>query len=218
MKLASGYTVIANGQLVDGNGGPPVKDAAVVVRDGKIAYAGPAVRVPEVPPDARRIDANGGTILPGLVEAHFHPTYFNVAELADLDIKYPVEYVTLLAAANARLALERMLRDLRWVKSSSDLTTLTPSQLSFVDTGGNTVTFTYDSVAKTLSRQQNGGNINILANNVSSFTLSYLATDGQSTATLASQVLYVTIQMTISTSGNQPYSAQYMGSVRLYNA
>jgi imidazolonepropionase-like amidohydrolase len=29
-----------------------------------------------------------------------------VAELADLDIKYPVEYVTLLAAANARLALE----------------------------------------------------------------------------------------------------------------
>ena len=44
--------------------------------------------------------------MPGLVEAHFHPTYFNVAELADLDIKYPVEYVTLLAAANAKLALE----------------------------------------------------------------------------------------------------------------
>jgi imidazolonepropionase-like amidohydrolase len=61
---------------------------------------------PELPPDAVRIDARGGTIMPGLVEAHFHPTYFNVAELADLDIKYPVEYVTLLAAANARLALE----------------------------------------------------------------------------------------------------------------
>src|SRR5258705_1243860 len=44
--------------------------------------------------------------MPGLVEAHFHATYFNVAELADLDIKYPVEYVTLLAAANAKLALE----------------------------------------------------------------------------------------------------------------
>ena len=37
--------------------------------------------------------------MPGLVEAHFHPTYFNVAALEDLDIKYPVEYVTLLAAA-----------------------------------------------------------------------------------------------------------------------
>jgi imidazolonepropionase-like amidohydrolase len=54
----------------------------------------------------RTIDATGGTIMPGLVEAHFHPTYFNVAALEDLDIKYPVEYVTLLAAANAKLALE----------------------------------------------------------------------------------------------------------------
>ena len=41
--------------------------------------------------------------MPGLVEAHFHPTYFNVAALEDLDIKYPVEYVTLLAACNSRL-------------------------------------------------------------------------------------------------------------------
>jgi imidazolonepropionase-like amidohydrolase len=106
MKLSTGTTVIANGQLIDGTGAPPVKDGTVVVRDGKIAYAGPAVRMPEVPPDATRIDANGGSILPGLVEAHFHPTYFNVAALEDLDIKYPVEYVTLLAAHNAKLALE----------------------------------------------------------------------------------------------------------------
>jgi imidazolonepropionase-like amidohydrolase len=59
-----------------------------------------------MPPEGTTIDARGGTILPGLVEAHFHPTYFNVAELQDLDIKYPVEYVTLLASVNARLALE----------------------------------------------------------------------------------------------------------------
>ena len=63
-------------------------------------------RRPEVEADAAQIDARGGTILPGLVEAHFHSTYFNVANLEDLDIKYPVEYVTLLAATNARLALE----------------------------------------------------------------------------------------------------------------
>ena len=106
MKVATGSTVIANGQLVDGTGAAPVRDGAVVIRDGLIAFAGPAVRIPEVPPDAKRIDANGGTILPGLVEAHFHPTYFNVAALEDLDIKYPVEYVTLLAAHNAKLALE----------------------------------------------------------------------------------------------------------------
>ena len=116
MKLATGTTVITNGTLVDGTGRTPVRDAVVVLTDGTIAYAGPAAGAPPVADEGpraagdgspiQRIDARGGTILPGLVEAHFHPTYFNVAALEDLDIKYPVEYVTLLAAANARLALE----------------------------------------------------------------------------------------------------------------
>jgi imidazolonepropionase-like amidohydrolase len=106
VKTASGVTLITNGQLIDGTGAAPVPDAAVVVRDGRIAYAGPTHAAPRLDPGAARIDARGGTILPGLVEAHFHPTYFNVAALEDLDIKYPVEYVTLLAAVNARLALE----------------------------------------------------------------------------------------------------------------
>jgi imidazolonepropionase-like amidohydrolase len=106
MKTAQGTTLITGGQLIDGNGGPAVPDAAVIVQDGRIAYAGPVAQAPVIPPDAQRIDARGGTIMPGLVEAHFHPTYFNVAALEDLDIKYPVEYVTLLAACNAKLALE----------------------------------------------------------------------------------------------------------------
>jgi imidazolonepropionase-like amidohydrolase len=106
MRRATGQLCVSGGQLVDGTGALAVADAVVQVRDGMIVYAGPAVRAPDFPPDATHIDARGGTIMPGLVEAHFHPTYFNVAELADLDIKYPVEYVTLLAAANARLALE----------------------------------------------------------------------------------------------------------------
>ena len=106
MKLATGTTVVTNGTLIDGNGGPPVRNAALIVRAGKIDFVGPANKVPVPPPDVDIIDAKGGTIMPGLVEAHFHPTYFNVAALEDLDIKYPVEYVTLLAAANAKLALE----------------------------------------------------------------------------------------------------------------
>jgi imidazolonepropionase-like amidohydrolase len=106
MKTATGTTVIKHGQLVDGTGRPPVRDGALVIRDGRIEYAGPVAGAPAVPPDATTIDARGGTILPGLVESHFHATYFNVAALEDLDIKYPVEYVTLLAAANARLVVE----------------------------------------------------------------------------------------------------------------
>ncbi|MBJ7496760.1 MAG: amidohydrolase family protein [Gemmataceae bacterium] len=106
MKLATGTTVISNGTLFVGTDSPPIPNAAVVIKDGKIVFAGPEKSAPTIEPDAEKIDALGGTILPGLVEAHFHPTYFDVAALEDLDIKYPVEYVTLLAAANAKLALE----------------------------------------------------------------------------------------------------------------
>ena len=107
MKLAQGTTIIDGGQLVDGTGAPAVPRRG---RRGRATAAsptpGPAAGAPPRAAEAARIDARGGTIMPGLVEAHFHPTYFNVADLEDLDIKYPVEYVTLLAAANARLALE----------------------------------------------------------------------------------------------------------------
>lgn len=106
MQTARGRLLITQGTLVDGRGGPPIMDAAVLIEDGKIAFAGALCDLPPCPPDTARIDARGGTILPGLVEAHFHATYFNIAALEDLDIKYPVEYVSLLASVNARLALE----------------------------------------------------------------------------------------------------------------
>lgn len=106
MKTATGTTLISNGQLIDGTGSAPVADAAVLIKDGRIEYAGPANAAPETGPDCETIDAEGGTILPGLVEAHFHATYFNIAALEDLDIKYPVEYVSLLSSVNCRLALE----------------------------------------------------------------------------------------------------------------
>lgn len=106
MKPATGTTVIVNGQLISGTGAKPTPNATLVIRDGKIAFVGPASSAPPTPEGAQRLDARGGTIMPGLVEAHFHPTYFNVAALEDLDIKYPVEYVTLLASVNAKLALD----------------------------------------------------------------------------------------------------------------
>lgn len=106
MRTAGGTTVIAGGQLIDGTGAAAIPDGCLVIEEGQIAYAGPAEGAPEVPREAEHIDARGGTILPGLVEAHFHATYFNVAALEDLDIKYPVEYVSLLASVNCRLALE----------------------------------------------------------------------------------------------------------------
>jgi imidazolonepropionase-like amidohydrolase len=106
MKTSTGTAIITNGKLIDGTGRTPVSNASLIIQDGRITYAGPAVGAPVMPPDTEKINARGGTILPGLVEAHFHATYFNIAALEDLDIKYPVEYVSLLSSVNTRLALE----------------------------------------------------------------------------------------------------------------
>ncbi len=106
MKLSNETTIIHNGQIVTGTGATPMVDGVVVIEAGRIAYAGPMQESPHIPQGALRIDAQGGTIMPGLVEAHFHATYFNIAALEDLDIKYPVEYVSLLSSVNTRLALE----------------------------------------------------------------------------------------------------------------
>jgi imidazolonepropionase-like amidohydrolase len=106
MKLEIGTTAFFNGQLVDGTGAEAIADGTLVITDGRIIYAGPTTDAPPLPPGALKLDARGGTIMPGLVEAHFHATYFNVRTLEDLDVKYPVEYVSLLASVNCRLALE----------------------------------------------------------------------------------------------------------------
>lgn len=106
METADHSLLIQNGTIVDGTGAQPVRDGVVLVEAGKLAYIGTAAGAPHIPESVQRIDARGGTIMPGLVEAHYHATYFNIAALEDLDIKYPVEYVTLLATVNSKLALE----------------------------------------------------------------------------------------------------------------
>lgn len=46
--------------------------ALVLIRDGKIAYAGPAADCPQVEPEVERIDAEGHCVLPGFVDSHTH--------------------------------------------------------------------------------------------------------------------------------------------------
>ncbi|HEY2291328.1 MAG TPA: amidohydrolase family protein [Thermoanaerobaculia bacterium] len=57
--------------LVDGTGAPPVRDAVVILRDGKIDCAGPRAACP-VPSGVDVTDLHGLWITPGLVDAHVH--------------------------------------------------------------------------------------------------------------------------------------------------
>jgi imidazolonepropionase-like amidohydrolase len=62
---------IVGGTVIDGNGGPPLSNAVVVVRDGRIAGIGPASSTP-VPPGARTIDASGKFLTPGFIDTNVH--------------------------------------------------------------------------------------------------------------------------------------------------
>jgi len=62
---------IVGATLIDGRGGSPVQDSVVVIRDNKIVAVG-ARAVVEIPEDADLVDATGLTLLPGLIDAHFH--------------------------------------------------------------------------------------------------------------------------------------------------
>jgi imidazolonepropionase-like amidohydrolase len=58
-------------RLIDGRGGTAVDDAVVVVRDGKIAAVGSRQTV-KPPRGIEVFDAAGLTLLPGLIDSHFH--------------------------------------------------------------------------------------------------------------------------------------------------
>jgi imidazolonepropionase-like amidohydrolase len=62
---------IVGATLIDGRGGAPIKDAVVVVRGEKILAAGKRAVV-RIPAGAETIDGKGLTLLPGLIDSHFH--------------------------------------------------------------------------------------------------------------------------------------------------
>ena len=66
-----GGLALVGARLIDATGAPPVADSVVVVRDGRIADAGPRATTP-VPAGAEVVDVAGKTIIPGLVNLHVH--------------------------------------------------------------------------------------------------------------------------------------------------
>src|SRR3546814_6567750 len=88
---------------------PPVADAVVVVRDGRIVAAGPRDGV-DIPAGARRVDAAGKWLVPGYVDTHVH--FFQSGGLyarpGTLDLREVVPYEQ--EVANTRANLEDTFR------------------------------------------------------------------------------------------------------------
>lgn len=59
------------GTIIDGNGGPPIRDAAVLIKDGRISWVGSRGRA-RYPKDSKVINLNGKFMIPGLIDLHVH--------------------------------------------------------------------------------------------------------------------------------------------------
>ncbi len=65
------YKLVGIAQFLDGCGGEPIRDAAVIIENGKVAYAGKEEGSPSSA-DYPVIDCAGATVIPGLIEGHAH--------------------------------------------------------------------------------------------------------------------------------------------------
>ncbi len=66
---------VQGGTLIDGNGGPPIRDSVIVIEGSRITSVGPKGSAP-YPAGANVIHAEGMTVLPGLIDAHIHSLDF----------------------------------------------------------------------------------------------------------------------------------------------
>jgi imidazolonepropionase-like amidohydrolase len=87
---------IVGGTVWDGTGRAPIRDAVVLVRDGKIEAVG-SRRAVRVPAGVDTIDARGRWVLPGLIDTHVHFSQTGWVDgrpdALDLRAKYPYEQV-----------------------------------------------------------------------------------------------------------------------------
>jgi imidazolonepropionase-like amidohydrolase len=68
-------TALRGARVIDGRGGTPIDNSAIVLRDGRIVAIGPSGETP-VPSDAEIVDYTGKTIIPGLISDHSHVGIF----------------------------------------------------------------------------------------------------------------------------------------------
>ena len=65
-------TILTNARVVDGSGAPALENATVVISGDTLAYVGAAADAPQPAADARVVDLNGKTVVPGLFNVHVH--------------------------------------------------------------------------------------------------------------------------------------------------
>ena len=66
-----GAIVLTGVRIIDGNGGAPVEQGTIVIREGRIVAAG-VLPDDQIPAGATTVDLAGKTVMPGIIDAHGH--------------------------------------------------------------------------------------------------------------------------------------------------
>jgi imidazolonepropionase-like amidohydrolase len=91
--LAQAPTVVLEGgTLIDGTGGNPINNAVVVIEGNRIKSVGTRGQV-TYPSNARIINTDGKTILPGLVDGHVHLDIYFPSYMPQMFLRYGVTTV-----------------------------------------------------------------------------------------------------------------------------
>ena len=70
-RMQTRTAVLDNVRIIDGTGAPPIENGRIVIDGDRITRVGPAAAV-AAPPGAERVDLSGRTVIPGLIDLHFH--------------------------------------------------------------------------------------------------------------------------------------------------
>src|SRR5256885_7518867 len=101
--------LIKAGRLVDGRSATAQPNVGILIEGERIRAVGPLAQIQSQAPNARVIDLGQMTVLPGMIDAHTHLLLqgdITSQEYEDQLLKQSTAYRAILAARNARLALE----------------------------------------------------------------------------------------------------------------
>lgn len=103
MRAMSESLVVRGARLVDGLGGGPIDDAVLVVVGGVVEYAGARAGAPDAGGEV--IDADGRTLMPGLIDCHVHLPFDGIADFEREAAEMTPTQAALKSARNAKRAL-----------------------------------------------------------------------------------------------------------------
>ena len=83
----------------------PESNATVVVDGERIVAVAANGDAPEPTANDTVFDLGGKSLMPGMIQCHYHVAYDNIVNLNEIDMKHSPTYLTLLAAKNADLLL-----------------------------------------------------------------------------------------------------------------